>query len=354
MCLYPKLIKNRKYIANKKNGGNIPAVLDNRVLMVPVGCQKCIECKKKKSREWQVRLTEEIKHDKTGKYITFTFNTKSLKELSEEIEGLEGYNRENAIATLAVRRFLERWRKEYKKSVKHWFVTELGQNNTEHIHIHGIMWTKVSKEEINNKWQYGFTTIMDETNGGWVNEQTINYIVKYVNKVDELHKEYNSRILTSPGIGKKYTERFDAKRNKYKEDSTKESYTNRQGFEMMLPIYYRNKIYTEEEREKLWIEKLDKAERWVCGEKIDVSKGDKEYYKLLEYHRVRNKRLGYGDDAKNWEQKKYENERRNLIFKTRIEKIEELKIVRKEELKQPAETNEEFKIPMMNNTDNIW
>ena len=38
MCLYPKLIKNRKYIANKKNGGNIPPVYDLRVLTVPIGC----------------------------------------------------------------------------------------------------------------------------------------------------------------------------------------------------------------------------------------------------------------------------------------------------------------------------
>jgi hypothetical protein len=38
MCLYPKLIKNRKYVANKKNGGNIPVPSDKRVLMVPVGC----------------------------------------------------------------------------------------------------------------------------------------------------------------------------------------------------------------------------------------------------------------------------------------------------------------------------
>ena len=32
MCLYPKLIQNRKYKANKKNGGIIPPVPDNRVL----------------------------------------------------------------------------------------------------------------------------------------------------------------------------------------------------------------------------------------------------------------------------------------------------------------------------------
>ena len=53
MCLYPKLIKNRKYIANKKNGGAIPPVTDLRVIMVPVGCGKCIECLKQKGREWQ-------------------------------------------------------------------------------------------------------------------------------------------------------------------------------------------------------------------------------------------------------------------------------------------------------------
>ena len=60
MCLYPKLIANPKYKANKKNGGNVPPIFDKRVLTIPIGCGKCIECKKKKAREWQVRLSEEI------------------------------------------------------------------------------------------------------------------------------------------------------------------------------------------------------------------------------------------------------------------------------------------------------
>ena len=52
--------------------------------------------------------------------------------------------------------------------------------------------------------------------------------------------------------------RSDWENAKYKENSeTKETYINSQGFKMALPMYYRNKIYTEEEREKLWIEKLD-------------------------------------------------------------------------------------------------
>ena len=83
-------------------------------------------------------------------------------------------------------------------------------------------------------------------------------------------------------------------------------------------MYYRNKIYTEEEREKLWIEKLDQKIRWVNGIKIDVSKNHKEYYKALKEAQKRNKRLGYGSDEKNWELKKYESERRNM---KRLERI---------------------------------
>ena len=108
MCLYPKLIKNRKYIANKKNGGNVPPVSDLRVMTVPVGCGKCIECKKQKSREWSIRLQEEIRHMKNGKFVTLTFSEESLVELGEDknINTLNGYNLDNGVATLAVRRLV--------------------------------------------------------------------------------------------------------------------------------------------------------------------------------------------------------------------------------------------------------
>jgi len=326
MCLYPKLIKNRKYISNKKNGGIIPPVTDARVLMVPVGCQRCMECKKQKSRNWQVRLQEEIRHNKNGKFVTLTFSNESIEKLAHEIIGttkigmecLTGYNLDNEIATLATRRFLERWRKKYKKSVRHWLVTELGGNGTENIHMHGIIWTNESSETINKIWKYGFTWVGDKRNEGYVNEKTVNYIVKYISKTDVLHKEYNSKVLTSAGIGKNYTTRHDAIKNKYNEKETKETYTTKQGIKLPLPIYYRNQIYTEEEKEKLWLKKLDEEIRYVGGEKIDISKGEEEYYKTLEYYRKKNKRLGYGDDQKNWEQKKYENERRNIKTLTRI------------------------------------
>lgn len=347
MCLYPKLIKNRKYIANKKNGGVIPAVSDNRVLMVPVGCGRCMECKKQKTREWTVRLSEEIRNNKNGKFVALTFSDESIKELDACIgNNINGYDRDNEIATLGIRRFLERWRKHNKKSVRHWLVTEIGGNGSENIHIHGIIWTD-NIIEIAKRWEYGFVTIgkkrynkegisKDNNDTGYVSERTINYIVKYVNKIDQKHKEYNSKILCSKGIGNKYIERSDSKKNVYKEENTNEAYQTRTGIKLALPIYYRNKIYNEEEKEKLWLKKLDEKVRYVNGIKIDISKDDKQYYRILEEARKKNKRLGFGDDSKNWNLKKYENERRNLKTLERIKRADKKEI----ELIEPKKDTE--------------
>ena len=154
MCLYPKLIKNRKYVANKKNKGVIPPILDKRVLQVPVGCGKCMECRKQKARNWQVRLQEDIRENKNAKFVTYTFNEHELQKLDNEIKGLSGYERDNEICRLAVRRYTERWRKKYGKTLRHWLVTELGHQNTERVHLHGIVWTDKVKD-LEPIWKYG-------------------------------------------------------------------------------------------------------------------------------------------------------------------------------------------------------
>ena len=316
MCLYPRLIKNKKYEPNKKNGGVAPEAKDPRCKMVPIGCGYCMECMKKRKNEWKVRLHEDIKRHKNGIFVTLTFSNKSWKELKTDINKkskVKGYALDNAIAKLATRRFLERWRKKHKQSVRHWLVTELGHQGTERVHLHGIIFTD-HKEDIKNTWNYGYVW-----DGSWkcdkkinyVSEKTINYITKYITKTDLQHKYYKPIILCSPGIGKGYEQTFDAQQNKYKEGETKETYKNKTGHETALPIYYRNKIYNEEEREKLWIQKLDKEERWVGGIKVSTKENADNYYKLLYWYRTKNKRLGFGAPD-NWQARKYEHERRKL------------------------------------------
>ena len=120
---------------------------------------------------------------------------------------------------------------------------------------------------------------------------------------DKDHKEYNPTVLCSAGIGAGYLNRKDSELNKFKGTDTNETYRLRNGTKLNLPIYYRNKIYTEEEREKLFIQKIEKGDVWICGEKVKID--DQEAYKeILEYHQKEKQKL-YGDNPQEWEVAKY-------------------------------------------------
>lgn len=298
MCYYPKLIRNKKYTSNKKNQGNIPVIKDERVLYVSVGCGRCEMCLKKKARGWTVRLLNEIKYNKTAKFITLTFSEKKLNELSNKYNVTES----NALATLAMRHFLERWRKKYGKSVKHWFTTELGHQNTERIHLHGILWTDKTDKEIVERWQNGFIWV-----GDYVTEKTVNYIMKYVTKIDNDHKNFIPKILCSSGLGKNYINSLNMERNKYRGLETDESYVLTNGYKTNIPIYYRNKLYTESQREKLWIKKLDENILYLNGDKynLNIEEEKLRYYQDLEFLQRENIRRGYGDDSDEWKRENY-------------------------------------------------
>lgn len=323
MCLYPKLVKNPKYRPNKKNKGIVPHMSDERVGLIPVGCGMCMECMKQKANNWRLRLQEDIKEHTNGKFITLTYSNESYAKLAEEVRkkhgDINGYLLDNEIATLSVRRFLERWRKKYKKSVRHWLITELGHTGTEHLHMHGIIWAD-DVNEIETKWQYGWVWKGKKQGGqlvNYVSARTINYIIKYVTKVDTDHKCYKPIVLCSPGIGANYTKTYNATTNKYKEKDTKTTYTATNGKQAALPIYWRNKLYTEQQREKLWLEKLDQNVRWVGGEKVKAN-DDETYYGLLKHYRKLNKQLGYGSPG-TWAAEEYENERRKLKQNERMQ-----------------------------------
>lgn len=301
MCLFPLLIKNQKYLPNKKNNGRPPIAKDFRTEYVPVGCGNCIECRKQKANAWRIRLCEEIKNNKHAYFVTLTFSNESLKKLMQETNEKEC----NAVAGIAVRRFLERWRKKYKKSIRHWLITELGHENTERIHLHGILLheNEITQEELNNIWQYGFADT-----GQYCNVKTINYIVKYVTKIDHDHKGYKPQIFCSAGLGANYINDFTKDVHKYRPRNTKETYTLNNGAEVNLPIYYRNKFYNEEQREQLWLEKLDKRRIYVRGaeiKRIDTINGHKLYMHTLRNMQEENKNLGYGNRSEEWKEKDY-------------------------------------------------
>lgn len=292
MCLYPRLILNPKYIGNKKNKFTPPELKDVRKKYISIGCGKCIECLNKKRRDWIIRLTEENKQNNTY-FCTLTFNDESLEKL---IEYNDGDTDANEIAKSAIRLFTERYRKKYKKALKHWFITELGKKE-KRIHLHGFCWTDVNEKELDKFWGYGYT-LFKRANS----EKAIKYCLKYVTKNEENHEP---KILASKGIGKSYIKSPAGILNKYNGKTTREYYILN-GKKKQLPVYYRNLLYSDEEKENLWGFKLDKKIRWIDGEKIDISttEGLKNFYNKLKAAQDKYEKLGFKIDQE-WNKKIY-------------------------------------------------
>lgn len=324
MCLYPKRMINKKYTCTEKNGGNIPfppvigideygnEIYDERVLYTQIPCGQCIECRQQKAREWQVRLGEEIKEHNYNYFITLTFGPKELAEVKKK----SGLSECNALAAYATRHMLERWRKKHKKSLKHWLITELGHEGTERIHMHGMIFSdeqlQFAPGDENNMvkweyWKYGHIFV-----GTYCNQATVNYIVKYINKIDNDHKGFVGQILCSPGLGKNWIEGKE-QLYRYRPKNSIDYYVLNNGCRVKLPKYYKNKLYTEEEREKIWREFMDKNEQTIAGITYSTNNTSNETIgNITEKAQEVNKFLGFGDDSKEWRKKKWNITKRML------------------------------------------
>ena len=86
------------------------------------------------------------------------------------------------------------------------------------------------------------------------------------------HKDFIGKVLCSKGIGAGYIKRDDAKKHTYNNISwlgkTIETYRLRNGSKINLPIYYRNQLFTEKEREALFLDKIEKGIIYVMGQKV--------------------------------------------------------------------------------------
>lgn len=320
MCLYPREIDNPKYKPNKKNKGIVPPCTDIRLLTIMIPCGKCMECHKTKGRQWATRLIHEIKDDPGAVMVTLTFNTEHLATLTSiamEKGYTWGYALDNAVAKLAVRRFYDRWRKAYGgRTLKHWLITELGKGEHEHMHLHGLVWTDHPKD-IADTWGYGFVHI-----GKYVSQRTINYMMKYFLKLDDKHPNYKPIVLTSPGIGKGYIGSELAKFNGYNGKETKQFYVDRYGAKRTIPKYFRDKIYTEEQRERLRLDRMESPIKYIGGKSVNIVHNEQEYQRLYSAETQKNNRLGYKKSAQTTEKQIAENQVRGEVQKKRLAQLQ--------------------------------
>lgn len=218
---------------------------------------------------------EEVKSNpRNAIFATLTFSEESLKKLEYDEK------EPNKAPQKAISLFRKRWWKKHGTPLKHWLITEMGHDNTRRIHLHGIIWTELTEEQFEKEWGYGWIFF-----GYEVGEKTINYIVKYVTKRDEANPEFNGKIFTSKGIGVGYINKSSLIRHRYRDKFTEETYKAASGVKMALPAYYRQKLWTDQERENLRIIKEQQQVKYYnkIPIKVETLEQYKEYVHAVMY-----------------------------------------------------------------------
>lgn len=207
---------------------------------INVDCGRCINCFRKYMSSWKFRLLHEFYNLtptqlKRSYFVTLTIENRF-------------YTDKKPLLKKMVRRFLERVRKKYKKSIRHFLITERGEERNRY-HFHGFFIdTIVPPNEFYNLWYYGFVKI-SPLNSVYPISQSVSYCTTYVTKGKKgtidfvIPPEDFPLVLVSPGIGKSYVSSTFAKVHTLTDLQPMAFDFN--GSPRSLPRYLRNKVFDE-------------------------------------------------------------------------------------------------------------
>ena len=119
--------------------------------------------------------------------------------------------------------------------------------------------------------------------GSYVNERTINYVSKYMTKKDEDNPDYISIVLCSKGLGANYAKENQLK-HRWNKKKTIITYKARNGQDLPLPRYYKTQLYTEDQRQLLWLYAEDKGTKWVKGFEVIEANTEKGHTNTRRIH----------------------------------------------------------------------
>lgn len=246
MCLAPRIIVNNHYL--KVCDGDRYRALCHfgtaRDFYIKVDCGLCIECQRKRGNMWRTRLLDEYKYF-TEKFPDRKVMFCTLTCAPEHYEWFAEHPNE------AIRLFLERYRKRYGCSFRHWITSEFGEKRGR-LHLHMIAFGILcSPIELRKLWSYGRVDM--QTLKG---PQGLTYVSGYITKVvkgDKLSKkdiplfitpDKKVNVWTSPGLGKGYA--LDYVNRNFHNQKGKQVYIRQRdnGSPFALPRYYLDKLFS--------------------------------------------------------------------------------------------------------------
>lgn len=225
--------KREGYIPNTCEAQLIPSFLT-------VPCGRCVQCLRRRARDWKVRImAEHARYKYRGcRFVTLTFSDDELSPFwIGEGSFCHSQRFEDFDIALIVRRFLERVRKLTGKSVRHVFIPEFGSSpdGTHRLHLHGILFDCFLKVEFLEKlWKHGFIHVHS-----YCDARTSGYITKYMTK----DLATRTPVFVSSGIGSNLvTASLRRKFERYLRSLKEDLRLNFNGFLYGMPLYVYNKI----------------------------------------------------------------------------------------------------------------
>lgn len=203
---------------------------------VPVPCGRCPPCKKNRVNGWVFRMLQQEKVSTSAHFVTLTYDTHNVP-ISQN-----GYM---TLLKKDFQDFMKRLRKICGDAkLKYYAVGEYGTNNNR-PHYHAIIFNCPDPLYYNQAWGLGSMHV------GGVSGNSIAYTMKYIDKhyKKRLHARDDREFefpLMSKGLGKNYLS--DEIVKYHQSDISRLFLTKEGGFKIAMPRYYKEKIYTDDQR----------------------------------------------------------------------------------------------------------
>lgn len=209
-------------------------------------CGKCHACLARRTSGWSFRLVQEDKHSLQSHFVTLTYDNDHIRRT------------ENGFMTLRkkdVQDFMKRLRYYSNPSpkIKYYAAGEYG-SKTRRPHYHLILFN-ADPDKVELAWRDKAGTPLGSCYFGTVSAASVGYTLKYISKGK--FKKRHSRddrvpefSLMSTGLGLSYL--TDAIRAYHEADMYNRMYLTYEGNKKMaMPRYYKDKLYTKEQRQHI-------------------------------------------------------------------------------------------------------
>ena len=205
--------------------------------LVTVPCGKCAACLSSRRESWTIRLLEEAKVFLFNYFLTLTYSDENLPK--------------SGVSKRDFQLFMKRFRKRVASYLRFYVVGEYG-THTFRPHYHLLLFSpeEIDIDIVEEEWGKGHVW------PGKVEVRSVSYVAKYhVNRTDSPSGLSPPFCLMSKGIGRDYVSRMQ----EYHSESLMRNYYQLWEFRKPLPRYYRDKLYSREEREEMAQRALNSA-----------------------------------------------------------------------------------------------